>query len=110
MSSAAGLAMRPFVHELRDVATVSPTDRERLATMIRHRQPFLAKGLIRSWPLVEELEGAGSVDDEVEVFKALLGDTAIRYTRTPPEQHGDIGLADDLGANFKLDDRVESSG
>ena len=110
MSAAADLVMRPFRHGLRGVQVVSPEDREQLARMISRREPFLAKGLVRSWPLVEELGKCGSVDEKAAVFENLFGDTLIRYTHTPAAQQGDIGLAADLGANFKMDDRVEPAG
>lgn len=73
---------------------------------INRYEPVLARNAAGSWPLLESLSKPEEIDHRIGVVRDLLGDSQVRFTLLPARQDGDIGLGDDLRANFRLDDRI----
>ena len=102
--------MRDYPFHVSPITEVDGADRALLKQLVADHRPFVAKGLVTSWPLFQQLERTSSGPDRIELFKALLGDADIRFTYLPAEQKGDIGIGPDLKPNFQMDSMTSSAG
>jgi len=98
--------MRNFPHAVSPVLEVEASDIGTLQKMVSEHRPFVARGIVNSWPLTELLSEAATVNEQIACFDACLADADIRFTYTAAEQRGDIGIGPDLAPNFRMDDRT----
>lgn len=97
----------PF--DLDPVAEVSADDVSAFRGFVDRREPVLFLDGARDWPLFQTCAAGSSVEERIQHYAPLLGGRTVRYTATPPQQGGQIGIGPDLRPNFSLN-RVASAG
>lgn len=98
-----------YPYDIFSVSALSGSDTSQLREHIEKHKPFLARGFANSWPLFRKVSGELPGQDRISLFKDLLGDAKVRFTLSPAEQKGDLGMGEDLKANFSFDDRKTSA-
>lgn len=76
---------------------------------IDQHQPFVIEGFANAWSLFQQVSGEQAGEKRIALFSRLLAGSTIRFTHVPAEQKGDIGLGDNLRANFRFNDRETSA-
>lgn len=98
-----------FPYPIAPVQELAAVDEHTLHEHVNQYRPFVLRGYASNWPLTKKLSSANA-SAAISAVRPLLGDTKIPYTVLPPEQGGDMGIGEDLRANFRVDDRVAPAG
>ncbi len=104
------MSMREYPFDLPAVREIDSAEPTLLKQLVADHQPFVAKGLVASWPLVQQVARTPAGPDRIDLFEPLLGKGEVRFTYLPADQKGDIGMGPDLKPNFSMDSRTSSAG
>lgn len=94
-----------FPHSIAPVQEADGVDEHALAEHIESYTPLVLRGYAKDWPMAQKFAGADSAAT-IDTIRPLLGDANIPFTLLPAEQKSDIGIGNDLRANFRIDDKV----
>lgn len=97
-----------FPFAVAPIVEIDGADDVALCEHIANYTPVVLRGYAREQVLGERLSGLDS-SASIRAVEPLLGNAKIPFTLLPPEQKGDIGIGEDLQANFRVDDRVASA-
>ena len=98
------------IYPVAAVREIDSSDSTLLKQLVADHQPFVARGLVASWPLVQQVARTPAGPDRIDLFEPLLGSGEVRFTYLPADQKGDIGMGPDLKPNFSMDSRTGSTG
>lgn len=95
-----------FPYPIAPVAEFFNADAGVLGKQVSKYEPAVLRGFASDWALTKTLSDTPPTELYTRV-EQLLGETAIPYTLLPAAQKGDMGIGENLRANFAIDDRVE---
>lgn len=64
--------------------------------------PVVLTGCLDAWPLVADLQHAGTPGAQLDILDGLVGQRKVQFTQIAPQHQGHLGYADDLTTTFEF--------